>query len=135
MKILPVAALIGDGKARFQPIYVDDVVKATILAAKRDDKLGRSIELGGPEYYNYSELVNLILRTIKKKRLKLPLPLWLMKINALAFNILPKPPLTPATIELFSFDNGTPDPQIIEHEFGFKPASLKPYLAEHGIKI
>lgn len=134
MKLLPVAALIGGGKARFQPIFVDDVVKATILAAESDDKIGRAIELGGPEYYNYTELVNLILRTIKKKRLKLPLPLWIMSINAVAFSVLPKPPFTPAMVELFSFDNVTPDPQIIEHEFGFKPASLKPYLAEHGIK-
>lgn len=134
MKILPFAALIGGGKARFQPIHVDDVARATILAAERADKVGRAIELGGPEYYNYTELVNLILRAIKKKRLKLPLPLWFMKLNAIALNILPKPPLTPATIELFSFDNTTPDPQIVEHEFGFKPAGLKPYLEQHGIR-
>lgn len=134
MKMLPVAALIGGGKARFQPIFVDDVVKATILSAERDDKIGKTIELGGPEYYNYTELVNLILRTIHKKRLKMPVPLWAMSINAALFSVLPKPPFTPAMVELFSFDNITPDPQIVEHEFGFKPASLKPYLAEHGIK-
>ena len=134
MKMLPVAALIGGGKARFQPIFIDDVVKAAILSAEREDKVGRAIELGGPEYYNYTELVNLILRAIQKKRLKLPLPLWIMSINAAIFSVLPKPPFTPAMVELFSFDNVTPDPQIIEHEFGFKPASLKPYLAEHGIK-
>lgn len=134
MKILPVAALIGGGKARFQPISVDDVVKATILSAERDDKLGKTIEIGGPEYYTYTELVNMILRAINKKRIKLPLPLWAMSINATLFSVLPKPPFTPAMVELFSFDNITPDPQIVEHEFGFKPASLKPYLAEHGIK-
>ncbi len=134
MKILPVAALIGGGKARFQPVFVDDVVKAAILSAEREDKIGKTIELGGPEYYTYTELVNLILRAIHKKRLKLPLPLWVMSINATLFSVLPKPPFTPAMVELFSFDNVTPDPQIIEHEFGFKPASLKPYLAEHGIK-
>jgi uncharacterized protein YbjT (DUF2867 family) len=134
MKMLPVAALIGGGKSRFQPIFLGDVVKAAILAAERDDKIGKIIQLGGPEYYNYTELVNLILRTIHKKRLKLPVPLWVMSINATLFKVLPKPPFTPAMVELFSFDNITPDPQIVEHEFGFKPASLKPYLAEHGIK-
>ncbi|MBN9392668.1 MAG: NAD(P)H-binding protein [Chloroflexi bacterium] len=134
MKLLPVAALIGGGKTRFQPIFVDDVVKAVILTAEQDDKIGKTIELGGPEYYTYTELVNLILRTIHKKRLKLPLPLWAMSINAALFSVLPKPPFTPAMVELFSFDNVTPDPQIIEHEFGFKPIGLKPYLAEHGIK-
>jgi uncharacterized protein YbjT (DUF2867 family) len=135
MKLLPVAVLIGGGKARFQPIHVEDVARATILAAEQDDKVGRTIKLGGPEYYNYTELVNLILKTIKKKRLKLPLPLWFMNLNAIALNVLPKPPLTPATIELFAFDNTTPDLNIIENEFGFKPARLKPYLERHGIKI
>lgn len=134
MKLLPVAALIGGGKTRFQPIYVEDVARASILSAERDDKIGKTVAIGGPEFFNYTELVNLILRAIHKKRLKLPLPLWAAKINAAMFSVLPKPPLTPATLELFSFDNATPDPQIVEHEFGFKPAALKQYLDEHGIK-
>ncbi len=135
MKALPVAALIGGGKTRFQPIFVDDVARASIEAAERPDKAGKQIELGGPEYYTYRELVNLILRAINKKRIKLPLPLWAAGINAALFSVLPKPPLTAATLELFDYDNVTPDPQIIEHEFGFKPAALQQYLNEHGIKV
>lgn len=135
MKKLPVAALIGGGKTRFQPIYVGDVARATVLAGEREDKIGKSIALGGPEYFNYTELVNLILRAAKLNRPKLPLPLWAAKINATLMSVLPKPPLTPATLELFSFDNTTPDPQIIEHEFDFKPIALKQYLDEHGIKV
>ncbi len=134
MKSLPVAAVIGGGKTRFQPIFVADVARAVAKSAERDDKIGRKIPLGGPEYYTYSELVTLILRTLKIKRLKLPLPLWAAGINAALFSLLPKPPLTPATLELFAFDNTTPDPQVVEHEFGFKPAGLKQYLAENGIK-
>ena len=135
MKLLPVAALIGGGKTRFQPIFVDDVAQTALLSAERDDKIGKAIELGGPEYYTYRELVNLILRAINKKRFKLPLPLWAANINATLFSLLPKPPLTPATLELFDYDNVTPDPQIVEREFGFKPVSLQPYLNEHGIKV
>ncbi len=135
IKLLPVAALIGGGKTRFQPIFVDDVARASIEAAEREDKIGKIISIGGPEYYNYKELVNLILRAIKKNRVKMPLPLWAAKINAAMFSVLPKPPLTPATLELFDFDNITPDPQIVEHEFGFKPAPLKEYLDKHGIRV
>ena len=135
MKTLPVAALIGGGKTRFQPISVDDVARAAVETASRDDKIDKLIELGGPEYYTYQELVNMILRTIHIKRLKLPLPLWAARLNARAMSILPKPPLTLATLELFAFDNVTPDPQIVEHEFGFKPAALRQYLDKHGIDI
>ncbi|HEX2915176.1 MAG TPA: NAD(P)H-binding protein [Chloroflexia bacterium] len=135
MKMLPVAALLGGGKTRFQPIYVGDVARASVEAGEREDKAGKQIELGGPEYYTYKELVNLMLRTLKIKRLKLPLPLWAARINALLMSVLPKPPLTLATLELFDFDNITPDPQIVEHEFGFKPVRLKDYLNEHGIRL
>lgn len=135
MKTLPVAALIGGGNTKFQPIYVGDVAKAALRTAERDDKIGKNIPLGGPEYFTYKELVNLILRALKISRLKLPLPLWAANINAAMMSVLPKPPLTAATLELFGFDNTTPDPQIVEHTFGFKPIALKSYLDEHGIKI
>jgi len=135
MKALPVAAVIGGGKTRFQPVFVDDVARASIIAAEQDAKIGQTIAVGGPEYFTYDELINLILRTTKLNRFKLPLPLWAAKINALLFSVLPKPPLTSATLELFAFDNVTSDPQMIEHEFGFKPEPLKKYLDEHGIKF
>ncbi len=135
MKYLPVAAVIGGGKTRFQPIYVEDVARCAIEAAERDDKIGKLIPLGGPEFFNYSELVNLIMRAAHLKRIKLPLPLWAASINATLMSVLPKPPLTPATLELFAFDNATPDPQVVEHEFGFKPMPLKDYLDKHGIKV
>jgi NADH dehydrogenase len=135
MKQLPVAVMIGGGNTRFQPIHVSDVALAHIEAAESEDKIGKTIELGGSEYYTYRELVSLMLSTLKIKRLKLPLPMWAARINAILFNLLPKPPLTTATLDLLSFDNISLDQQIIEHEFGFNPALLQPYLAEHGIRI
>jgi uncharacterized protein YbjT (DUF2867 family) len=135
MKTLPVAALIGGGNTKFQPIFVEDVARASVIAGESDDKVGKTLPMGGPEYFTYKELVNLILRAIKKNRIKMPLPLWAAQINAAMMSVLPKPPLTAATLELFSFDNTTPDPQIVEKEFGFKPAALKNYLDEHGIRV
>ncbi len=135
MKLLPVAAVIGGGQTRFQPIYVEDVARATIQAGENNDKAGQLIELGGPQYYTYTELVKMILKAINKKRIRMPLPLWAARLNAAMMSILPRPPLTPATLELFDFDNVTPDPQIVEHNFGFKPASLQDYLDQHGIKV
>jgi len=134
IKLLPVAAMIGGGNTRFQPIHVTDVARASLEAAEREDKIGKQIELGGAEYYTYKELIALILKTIKKQRFQMPLPLWAAQLNAALFDLLPKPPLTGATLELFAFDNISSDRQVVEHEFGFKPALLQPYLAQHGIR-
>lgn len=133
IKIAPFAPIIGNGKTRFQPIFVDDVAKCAILSLSDDSKIGQNIALGGPEYFTYKELINMICRTLGKKRLRLYLPLWAANIQARLFNLLPQPPLTPATLELFGFDNVTPDPQVVEHQFHFKPMALPDYLNKEGI--
>lgn len=135
MKMLPVAALIGGGETRFQPIHVDDVARIAIEVAESDAKIGKHLPLGGPQYFTYKELVDMILKAVNIKRLKMPLPLWAAGLNASLMSLLPKPPLTSATLELFAFDNVTPDPQVVEREFGFQPIALKDYIAKHGIKI
>jgi len=133
IKIAPIAPVIGDGKTRFQPIYVKDVARCVAEVLRQPDKNNRAIGIGGPEFYTYQELVNLIVRTLGLTRPKINLPIWAANIQAGLFNLLPKPPLTPATLELFAFENVTPDPQVVEHEFGFKPQALKTYLEKNGI--
>ncbi|MEI6044134.1 MAG: NAD(P)H-binding protein [Chloroflexota bacterium] len=133
IRMAPFAPVIGDGNTRFQPIYVKDVARCLVEALDRSDKNKRSLPLGGPEFYSYRQLINLMVSTLGKQRVKIYLPLWAARIQAQLFNLLPKPPLTPATLELFGFDNVTLDPQIVEHEFGFKPLDLKTYLKENGI--
>lgn len=135
IKIAPFAPVIGNGKTRFQPIFVDDYARCAVQTIDDKAKIGQKLALGGPEYFTYKELIAMICRVLGKKRLKLYLPLWAADIQARLFNLLPKPPLTPATLELFDFDNITPDPQVIEHEYHFKPMSLQDYLDHEGIQV
>jgi NADH dehydrogenase len=129
----PVAVVIGNGKLRFQPVYVEDVVRATALCLAMDDKRNKSIEIAGDKVYTFKELIVLLKNTLGKKRVLLYQPVWLMKMVAAIFSILPKPPLTPATLELFSFENVAKDLHVIEKEFHFKPVALEEYLAKNGI--
>jgi NADH dehydrogenase len=62
----------------------------------------------------------------------LPLPLPLAKIAAQAMSVLPNPPLVPATLELFDFDNAT-QPDAVQKIFGFAPRSMRTHLQEHGL--
>jgi NADH dehydrogenase len=135
IKMAPFAPVIGNGKTRFQPVYVKDFARCSILSINDTTKTGKLIPLGGPEYFTYKELISLICRTIGKKRLRFYLPLGIAHIQAALFNLLPKPPLTPATLELFDFDNVTPNPQVIVQEFNFKPLPLKEYLEKEGIQV
>ena len=130
----PVVPLIGGGKVMFQPIYVEDVVSVILkVLAEPQDFSHATCTIGGPDYYSFTQIIEALLHTMHKKRLKAPAPRPLVGIGAAVMEaILPKPPLTKAAMTLFSFDNTT-NLDSVETQFGFKPVSFQRFLQEQGI--
>jgi NADH dehydrogenase len=130
----PVVPLIGGGKTMFQPIYVEDVV--TVLIKVLQDPTGtthRTYTIGGPVYYSFTQIIDVLLKTMHKQRIKVPAPTTLVGVGAAVMEaILPKPPITKAAMTLFSFDNIT-DLKSVQRDFGFTPISFTTYMKEHGI--
>src|SRR6266853_4120359 len=65
---LPALPLIGGGMTRFQPVYVGDVADAAVAALDRHEAPGRIYQLGGPRIYTFKELMELMLREIRRRR-------------------------------------------------------------------
>ena len=130
----PIAPLIGGGKTMFQPIYIEDVVTVILKVLEDPARTNKKIyTIGGPEYYSFSQVFDLLLKTMGKSRPKVYVPTPLVGIGAAVMEaVLPRPPLTKAAMGLFSFDNTT-DLNSVERDFGFTPLSFKQYLQEHGI--
>ncbi|EFH85487.1 complex I NDUFA9 subunit family protein [Ktedonobacter racemifer] len=130
----PVVPLIGGGKTMFQPILVDDVVRVIEYVLKEPEQTkGKTYTIGGPEYYSFSEVFDLLLKTMGKSRPKVYAPMPLVGIGAAVMEaVLPKPPLTRAAMTLFSFDNTTAI-NSVERDFGFTPVSFRTHLEAHGI--
>jgi NADH dehydrogenase len=130
----PVVPLIGGGKTMFQPIYVEDVV--TVLIKVLEDPTGttnRTYTIGGPVYYSFTQIIDVLLKTMHKQRIKVPAPTTLVGVGAAVMEaILPKPPITKAAMTLFSFDNIT-DLKSVQRDFGFTPMSFTTYMKEQGI--
>ncbi|HTI14854.1 MAG TPA: NAD(P)H-binding protein [Dictyobacter sp.] len=134
IKTSPVVPLVGGGKILFQPIYVDDVVTVIekVLADPEQTK-GKIFTIGGPDYYSYTQLVDVLMKTLHMNRLKVYAPLPLVALGAAGMEtVMPHPPLTKAAMALFSFDNIT-DQRSVERVFGFKPLSLQEYLDTQGV--
>ena len=87
---------IEAGTTRFQPVYVSDVAEAivTTLYTHSKQSKGKTYELGGPTVYSFRQLMEMIAKTTKHKRLLLPIPYQFAEIMGLGSLLLPIPPLT-----------------------------------------
>ena len=101
----PALPLIGGGKTKFAPIYVGDVSKAIAKALELNNSEPSIYELGGPENYSFKELMEILLREIKKKRFLIPIPFGFAKFQSYFLQMLPNPLLTPDQVELLKHHN------------------------------
>jgi uncharacterized protein YbjT (DUF2867 family) len=104
-RLLPALPLPGGGHTRFQPVFAGDVAEAIALAADGKAKTKAIYELGGPEIKSFKELMEFMLATIERRRLLVPVPFAVMKLQAMVLQFLPNPPLTPDQVELLKTDN------------------------------
>lgn len=104
-RLLPVLPLIGGGRTRLQPVYVEDVAEAVTRILADPETVGRTYELAGPEVYTLRDLVRFTLRVIGKQRLLMPVPFAVAEIQARLFEFLPSPPLTTGQVDLLKADS------------------------------
>lgn len=130
----PVVPMVGDGQRTFQPIWVEDVATCLLKMAREPKRYDQqSIEVGGPEVYTYAQILDMLMATLGRRKVKVPGPMPLVALGASVMEaVLPKPPITRAALDLFTFDNVTAIDSV-ERKFGFAPLSLRTYLAEHGL--
>jgi len=57
LSCLPVVPLLGGGRARVQPVDVNDVARALVLLAENPPASTRLVELGGPEVLSFADLL------------------------------------------------------------------------------
>ena len=62
-------------------------------------------ELGGPEVRSFKELMQFVLTTIERRRLLVPIPFGLAKLQASLLQLMPKPLLTTDQVELLRNDS------------------------------
>jgi NADH dehydrogenase len=74
---LPVMPVSGDGRARFQPIWAEDVARCVIgsLGGAARDRY----ELAGPDELTYDDMSDLVSRAAGRPRPLLHLPLWMVR--------------------------------------------------------
>jgi NADH dehydrogenase len=109
-RMSPMLPLIGGGTTKLQPVYVGDVATAVADAVDGKTRPGAVYELGGPEVLTMREIMEIVLAVIERKRMLMPLPFGLAKLQALALQFAPGAlKLTPDQVALLRSDNVVSD--------------------------
>ena len=124
---LPLFPLYYGGNTKFMPIHCSDLTDIICFTINKNIN-SSIIECVGPETLSFKEILKKLLKLINKKRLLVPLPLFLANLSANFLELLPKPLLTKDQLKLLKYDNvssgryktnfeiGIPSKRIFENE-------------------
>ena len=104
LNLAPIFPLYYGGKTKFMPLHCIDICNL-ILNLIENETNYKIIECIGPEELTFKEIVEKLLKLMEKKRLFVPIPIFIANIMATFFQILPKPLITRDQIKLLFYDN------------------------------
>jgi NADH dehydrogenase len=124
--------IIGDGKAAFQPVWIEDVVTAFVRALEDDSTVGHEYELGGPEVLTMEQIERRTFEAIGAKRIFINFPISLLRIIVSLMEFaLPAPPVTRSLLELLSVNNVPIENSVgkfLESPRAFTAENAAPYM-------
>jgi uncharacterized protein YbjT (DUF2867 family) len=130
-KLVPISPLvypiIGDGQAKFQPVWVEDLATAVVKSLDDPSTIQQDLEIGGPEVLAIAEIERRTLQAIGAKRKMIPFPLPLLRVVVAVMGLLPAPPVTSSLLDLLAVDNTTRNNAI-----GRFVAQPKPFTADNA---
>jgi uncharacterized protein YbjT (DUF2867 family) len=101
---LPIFPLYYNGETKFKPIHCSDLTDIIFNIISRNIN-SQIIECIGPETITLKEILKRLLKVISKKRILLPMPLFVASLTAYFFELLPNPLLTKDQLRLLKYDN------------------------------
>jgi NADH dehydrogenase len=130
VKLSPVLAIPGEGRAKFQPVYIKDWLACIGKVIETPDAFVSTYEIGGSEQLSYREMVEKLSKALGYSRPAFTIPMGLMRFGAsLMEKVLPSPPVTSDQLRLLEQDNIC-DPKSLENNFGVIPVKYEDALKE-----
>ena len=128
-KIPLVFPVMGPGRARVQPVYVDDVARAVEIALASPAAVGRTLDVSGGSVATFNELVDAVAAAMGRRRIRLHAPLWLCRIAAAAAERLKPGSFLSRDAIVGLTQDATLDHSELLREFGWRPLDLTSGLA------
>jgi NADH dehydrogenase len=128
VKLMPVI-LLAKPKAKFQPIFVEDVARVFVASLNNIETYGRNYELAGPKVYTLKSLVQYVADTLGVRRKIIGLGDELSYLQAFFMELLPIKLMTRDNIRSMEVDSisKAPFPAV----FGFQPICLEAVVPQY----
>ena len=118
LNFFPIFPLYYGGKTKFAPIHASDLTDIIFHVIENNIR-GKKIETVGPKVLTFLEILNILSKCINKKRVFLPLPLFLAKFSAKILEKMPNPLLTVDQLKLLKYDNISTKNNLNNFDLGF----------------
>ena len=97
--------VLPGASARFQPVAVDDVARAFVVALDDESTFGQRYDLVGPKVYTLKALVAYVMTLAHDKHMIIGLPGFATSMLASVLQFVPTQPLTPDNVKSMSVAN------------------------------
>jgi uncharacterized protein YbjT (DUF2867 family) len=115
VRLSPVVTVIGQGRQRSQPIWVEDLADYVSDAIELPEAANRTFEVGGPDTVTWDELYLRIAKVLGKRRRLVHVPAGLARAGARLTEWLPGAPLTVDQVRMLQGpDNVVSSPEAVE---------------------
>jgi uncharacterized protein YbjT (DUF2867 family) len=125
----------GDGSTLLQPLWVDDLATAITWSLDGSSMIDKTIEIGGPEYISFKQILHMIMKASSAPRILLPTRPPYLRIGAwMMEKLMPRPPISSFWLDYLAVDRTT-DLSTLPHMFGLQPSRMEDkidYLGERN---
>jgi NADH dehydrogenase len=114
-RFAPVTPIVGSGKQRLQPIWVEDLAAYYARAIDEPAATNQTFELGGPDPVSWNEFWERLKKVLGVRRPSVHVPVSLMRTQATVTERLPGAPVTRDQLTMLELgDNVVSDPSAVE---------------------
>jgi len=114
-RFAPVTPIVGPGRQRLQPIWIDDLAEYYARALDEPAAVNRTFELGGPDAVSWNEFWERLKRVLGVRRPSVHVPFGAMRLQATLTERLPGAPVTRDQLTMLELgDNVVSDPSAVE---------------------
>jgi NADH dehydrogenase len=116
---LPLVFPLARPDARFQPVFIDDVIEAVLRCLRGGAADSQTYQLGGPQVYSLRQIVALVARLTGRRRWIIGLPDFVARLQGAVMDFVPGRPFSSDNYRSLTVDS-------ICTEDGFARLGIKP---------